>query len=878
MDISELQLKINKKQAVNDLKSVESQLEKTGNAADGLISTLKDIGLTVGFGKLVKDSLQLNNTFKALDGKFKSIFSGGFDTKVFSELKSELTLSDSALKNILSTTGQFAKGLGQSSQYVKNFSTDLTKAAADYAAYQGKTSAADVNEYARKFAKATLGEVGELKDIGIIIDTTSASFKNAVKEMAELTGTTEAQARQMVIQKELIEQVKIASGAASKNMFDGWAQLNKLFDQFKEILGDVGKIFSTAFGPALKILNGILEIPLVKSATAWSVAIGGVVVGYVSLISSLKKISGLLATNNAYREIELKSYREVLEVQDKILKRLKQRMTLQKNISKLESGGYRSGFFSPSILKNYQNKNEANISKLTNQLKGLNPEVIKMLPGLEGIKTEFIDFMMTIPEFSSILDLSAKKTLLMVAAEKALAAVRATKTGVETAGKAISTGVDAITTGAIWTAIGVSLKKNFAKLGEWLTKAAGALWTGTKAVFSVGWKAIVWIGKFIVVPLAKVLGLILSVVAAFVVPFDLTIKLMSKLLNQDFSKFELIPKIANLFVSSPDMAKIDKDLKNKLEISKKNKQIFEELYKNAIKPLTDTSSLKGLKQAEIEAQKNLKETKDKMESMRRQFTINANITDDKERGENLKKLQEEFKQLADTYKQHQQSLADVQDKIKQKQKELIEINWKFFDELDKLNDVFDRLKESFSMGYKNGKFQDLSKDYKYQNDAFRLGDLNRHLNKLGGETDVTSLERSKKYLTEIFNLTKDRFRYEVDQLLAQRTAMINNLKAMSDIVKQAAGFRSSAQASVEASSMDALRLTSRRMEGLSGRELSPMVEQQKQVKEIERQVLVKQNQAVTTLEKINNQLYNVVNKIGTGSGANAQAINAVNPL
>lgn len=291
MDISELQLKINKNKAVNDLKSVEKQLEKTGSAADGLVETLKDIGLTVGFGKLLKDSLQLNNQFTALNSKFKSIFSDGFDTSKFSELKNELTLSDTALKNILSTTGQFAKGLGQSSQYVKSFSTDLTKAAADYAAYQGKTSAADVNEYARKFAKATLGEVGELKDIGIIIDTTSKQFQKAVEEMAELTGTTEAQARQMVIQKELLEQVQIASGSASKNMYDGWAQLNKLFDQFKEVLGEVGDIFSKAFAPILGVLNGILEIPFVKSTAAWVIAIGGVVVGFVSLKRTLNKLT-----------------------------------------------------------------------------------------------------------------------------------------------------------------------------------------------------------------------------------------------------------------------------------------------------------------------------------------------------------------------------------------------------------------------------------------------------------------------------------------------------------------------------------------------------------------------------------------------------------
>jgi hypothetical protein len=114
--------------------------------------------------------------------------------------------------------------------------------------------------------------------------------------------------------------------------------------------------------------------------------------------------------------------------------------------------------------------------------------------------------------------------------------------------------------------------------------------------------------------------------------------------------------------------------------------------------------------------------------------------------------------------------------------------------------------------------------------------------------------------------------------MAQRDAMINNLKAMANIVKEAAGFRSSAQASVEANSMEALELASRRLEGLRSSELSPMIEQQRQVKEIENQILMKQHQAVGVLNKINTQLYDVVKKIGTGSGASAEAINPVNPL
>jgi hypothetical protein len=48
----------------------------------------------------------------------------------------------------------------------------------------------EVSEVGKKFAKATLGEVGELKDIGIIVDVTSESFKNLTKNIQDATGVS----------------------------------------------------------------------------------------------------------------------------------------------------------------------------------------------------------------------------------------------------------------------------------------------------------------------------------------------------------------------------------------------------------------------------------------------------------------------------------------------------------------------------------------------------------------------------------------------------------------------------------------------------------------------------------------------------------------
>lgn len=858
MDISELQLKINKKQAVNDLKAVESQLDKTGKAADGLIETLKDIGLTVGFGKLVKDSLQLNNQFTALNSKFKSIFQGGFDTKVFSELKSELTLSDTALKNILSTTGQFAKGLGQSSQYVKNFSTDLTKAAADYAAYQGKTSAADVNEYARKFAKATLGEVGELKDIGIIIDTSSESFKKAVTQMSELTGTTEAQARQMVIQKELLEQVQIASGSASQNMYDGWAQLNKLFDQFKEILGEVGGIFSKAFAPILGVLNGILEIPFVKSTAAWVIAIGGVAVGYSALMKSLTKVGSLLKINNGLQQLEPEILKNVFKLQDRILWVTKERESVQKRLNALqgkERGVKSRGIVSENVLTKLKVDLDSDLGELNKALKNLDQSVLDAIPGIKGIDGAFLEHLSVLGLVKTGLKSTTAYTLGAAAAEKILAIARMD----------LTKGTSVLS--ALFGKLGNSFKSIgifFASFWKKLAGGATGLLGFGKGLAAIGLAA----GK-----LAIVLG---AVVAAFDL-IKITINLIS---GKEWNSGTITKWFAEWIYGIDELEKKGK------ELTEANKKAFSELMK--IQDLK--KQLEELKLDRIIAnmlpKEAIKELESKAEKIKKEIKTNewivANFGAAKQKGlvqanegETDFQTRARYQQMVnDGYK----TLWSTEDALLQKRKSLIDLNKQFAKSLDQINLQMDKVYEDFNYGYKNGKFGNYSEDQKDINRDARMSDLKRRLSEISNKNDIESLRSQQSIQEELFKLTQEKAKYELDSLWKQRESAISNLKVMNDLVKQASGLKQTAQSTVEANSMQALALQSRRYESMSKSELTPLIEQQKQVKDIEKQVLVKQNQAVSTLEKINNQIYKVVQKIGTGSGASGEVINAVNPL
>jgi transcription initiation factor TFIIIB Brf1 subunit/transcription initiation factor TFIIB len=69
------------------------------------------------------------------------------------ELASSLNVSNIAAKNAFSTFGQFGKGLGLAKDNIKGMSTELTTAAANYAAFNNM----DFQETAKKFAKALTG-------------------------------------------------------------------------------------------------------------------------------------------------------------------------------------------------------------------------------------------------------------------------------------------------------------------------------------------------------------------------------------------------------------------------------------------------------------------------------------------------------------------------------------------------------------------------------------------------------------------------------------------------------------------------------------------------------------------------------------------------
>jgi hypothetical protein len=863
MDISELQLKINKNKAVSDLKAVENQLGKTGEAADDLIKTLKDIGLTVGFGALVKETLQINNELKALDNRISVIFGKDFDSSAIRDIANDLNVSNIAAKSLLATIGQFASGMGQSSQFVKQFSTDLTKAAVDYGTFMGKTTSQEFSEIGRKFAKATLGEVGELKEIGIIIDTNSESFKNYVKSIQEATGASEAQARQQAITNEILAQVEHTAGSASKNIFDGWAQLNRLMDEFKGVLGEVGDIFSSALGPILKVLGDLVAIPFVKSTLAWGVAIGGVAVGYIALMKTLNKVSKLLGMQNNLRQLEPKILKKVFELQEKILRSKQRQVIIQERLNALQGNGIgvKSHTLSQETLTNLKVDVDSDLDELNKELKKFDLSVLNTIPELEGINGAFIEHLATL----NLVKTGIKSTTALILGEAAAKKILALASmNLASVSSILS---------AVFGKLGTSLKSLGIFFSSfWKSLAGGATGVAGSAAGLAGLKA-----GF--VALGAAMGKLLIVLAALIVVFDGIVILINLISGKEWNAGTITRWFAEWIYGLDELEK-----KNK-EYTESIRKAFQQLQEieNLRKQLEDLKLDRIISQ--MLPEEAIKELESKAAKIRKEIQTNewivANFGTAKKQG--LVEIEEgetDFEARAryqrmvnEGYKE----LWNTEDDIFQKRKTLIDLNKQFTKSLDQIKLQMDKIYEDFNYGYKDGKFGNYSEEQRDINRNNRIAELRRRISALSNKQDLESLKSQRELLEELFKLTHEKAKYELDSLWKQRESALSNLKLMNDLVKQATGLKQTAQSTVEADSMEAIRLQSRRYESMSKSELTPLIEQQKQVKDIERQTLAKQSQATSALEKINNQMYKVVHKIGMQSGV-SEGINAVNPL
>lgn len=334
-DFSKLELLVESKNAVQNLNKVQQSLNKTESAANSLKNTLKTIGLGVGFTVLLKQTLQLENSTKALEKRFETFFgSGGKGDKAVKNLTSNYSLANRSAKELLTTSAKFGSATGMGKQQLTEFSSQLSQLAADVAAFNAID---DVNSVLDRLGAATMGRTQGLREFGVQIDTTSEAFKRQIAVIQQQTGATEAQAKQIAILREAQRQLQYTQGSAGEQAYSAWQQLNNLFENFKDILAQVGSIFNVVFGPVLATLNAILELPFVKSTLAWVIALATLGYGISALVKLSEKLNMVLETQidvlkeqDPLLKAQSLSYKEKIDLKDQLIQKEKEYLSLLK--------------------------------------------------------------------------------------------------------------------------------------------------------------------------------------------------------------------------------------------------------------------------------------------------------------------------------------------------------------------------------------------------------------------------------------------------------------------------------------------------------------------------------------------------------------------
>lgn len=899
-DFSKLDLLIDSKQALNELNKVQKGLNKTQSAAKSLTSTLKNIGVAVGFTALIKQTLQLEASTDALNRRFNTFFGNG--KKLTNSLQDNYALANRNAKQLLSTAAKFGSATNLDSSNLTKFSSDLAKLAADVAAFQGID---DVNSVLQRFGVATLGRTQGLREFGVQIDTTSQSFKNQIKIIQETTGATEAQAKQTLILNEAMKQLVYTQGAA-KDLAGGWANLQILFSNIKDILAETGKAFTTLFGPILKFINKILNADISKQFIGWGIALTTVGIAFNKILSVYDNLTKKLITEKLeslganidlqksqqrYNNLKARQLKIQQQINNLKAQQLSQRIVNKDiNLDKTSKGGI---FKAYSISADFEDKEitktQESIKKLGEELKpihseldeisssvsGFSPALTSLIPGFNLLAEGFKRFLLVSSASTTTINASTSALLMHNLVQKTSIAL--------TKARAI---VDAAYNGVIKGIIGsIGMIKNF-------IMGIIGLGGGISGIYAIIKALIVKSGTFL-----ALLGKILIIVGAIIAVVDGLNVLYQLIFNKnhevDWDK-TITGKIVNWFYEVDEgvaerIASFNKAL-NELKKGKEQYNNIIQDYKTKKLPIGD--QIKAL-QNQLDASssslsKYRKQLKYNQEQLSRHKDVSINKTVTTADGRVILEAQHYTEKVNAAQLKVNEQLKknlEIRNKIEQLEKKRNEINLEYSKKLVDIDSNLRTALSQFEYGYLKkaipgigkagqfGNFDELNKqELLYQQ---RLAITNR-LQILAKKKDLASLITRSQLLQQYFDNIKQTDKLDLSILAKQRQARIDELKGMMNLAKEAGKFKQTAQQGIQATSMKAYQMQNRRLGELTGDQLNPMIQQQRAIRQIQTKMLEVQKQSKADLTNISRSMRNVTQKIGKGNGAsNLNLITAI---
>ena len=292
-DYAELIFEVkNISKTIRDIVKVRKELEKTSTSTkklqDALISgwSFAKVAQSVkSFGDAFRDVQVTINSFSNVYGSFNKKADIGVK-----ELMKDFEMTETAAKKLLNTVGSRTINLGLDSEKFTEINVELAKLSKNISAATGQ----NIDEVAKKLSQSLTGEVGGLKDLGIVINSSADSFKKAVDQLKN-AGIGEEAAKAMVIWSDIKKQSNQFNGAFKNST----KSISNSFDNIKETLktgvfSKAGEYLSMVFVPVLNKINDLLGNEIIVNLGGITLAIGSVVTSVLLLHKTLTSLTTLL--------------------------------------------------------------------------------------------------------------------------------------------------------------------------------------------------------------------------------------------------------------------------------------------------------------------------------------------------------------------------------------------------------------------------------------------------------------------------------------------------------------------------------------------------------------------------------------------------------
>jgi hypothetical protein len=281
-DYAELVFEVkNISKTIRDIVRVRKEIEKTGKETKNLQDTILS---GWSFGKVFQSIQKFGDAFKDVQITMKSFGSiyGEFNKRADDGVKmliKDFQETERSAKKLLNLLGSRTINLGLDPNEFTKINVELARITEEISAATGQR----LEEVGKKLSQSLAGEVGGLKDLGIIINSSGDKFKDAVQKL-KTTGLTEEAAKAMVIFNEIQKQTKKFDGSFK----EGAKSITQSFGNIQNTLtsgafAKAGETLSQMLVPILNTIDKILGNDIVAHLTGITLAIGSLTVAVLLL-------------------------------------------------------------------------------------------------------------------------------------------------------------------------------------------------------------------------------------------------------------------------------------------------------------------------------------------------------------------------------------------------------------------------------------------------------------------------------------------------------------------------------------------------------------------------------------------------------------------